>query len=375
MILPSVTARRGVLESSSDAPADLGTVHLAGDLSAFTLFDTLQYLLVLRKSGTLEIASAEGPVASCRLTDGLVAEARCGHLTGREAILALVWWRTGSFRFHLQTGPAELGAGLRVEEMMIEAVRLEDELELRGSLVPALSARLALREGASPPQTEMRAANAEVFTLLTEHPGITRRELEAELPLAPVKVRLALAQLVQVGFLDSVVLAAPAVVASVAAKLDPASPIEPAAASTRWSRFQERFPGGLRILVAHSVQSAASEELPRAATELAEALGVPNLATAVSPVGPSFLRFRPPSGGLLSLTFLPMSRRNRYLFETFTGSVEAILLCGWCDGEEEAAAWTSLVPPTVDLEVLEHTRGLGLELVAALRRLSGGELP
>ncbi len=343
-------------------PARPATAQLQGDLAVFNLFDSLQLLLMLRLSGLLWIDRADGESAFCRLAAGTVVEARRGHLEGREALIDLFWWREGAFRFQAQEEAADpVGEKLRVEEVMLDAVRISDELHLRSTLVPPAGARLALSDGAEVPASDLCPSTAQVFAFLAENPGLARTQLEAVLPFAAEKVRLALAQLVEAGCLDLGRAVAPST---------PDRQLQSAG-----SRFAARFPAGLRLLVAHSPQSASATELQNAARALAEALGVPDLATAASPVGPSFLRFRPPGGALLSLTFLPLSRRNRFLFETLAGLVDGVLLCGWKDAEEEAAAWTSQVPPNVDFEVLEETRAVGLELVAAVRRLTGGEIP
>ncbi|HRC84535.1 MAG TPA: hypothetical protein PK413_02875, partial [Thermoanaerobaculia bacterium] len=107
---------------------------------------------------------------------------------------------------------------------------------------------------------------------------------------------------------------------------------------------------------------------------LADGLGSPTLATAVVPFGPSFLRFRPVHGGVLSVSLLPISRKNRFLFESLLDSVDAVIVSGWSEAGSEAEDWTALIPQGLDLEILDETGDLGAELAAVLRRRAEGEI-
>ncbi len=333
-----------------------GQPHLAGQLTTFSPFELLQYLLFSGKAGCLELEHADGRQASCSVAGGSIAAASCGHLDGSEAVLAFVWWRQGRFKF---TPGATRAAGATygtIEALMMEAVRLADELEGLASRVPPPGVRLSLTGRASVPRDDLGCGLDLVASALRARPGPTRAELEAGLRLCPVKVRLGLALLAAADALQT-----------------EGSP-EEASLATDPPHSLEGGSGGLgtcdvRVLVAHTAQAQRSGLLD-AVQELGAALGGPRVQTELSPVGPSFVRFRPRGGGILSLTLLPISRRNRFLFETFVSSVDAALFCCGNDGGDEASAWKTVVPPGVTLSSVDAPAALCDELRGFLVRLA-----
>lgn len=319
---------------------------LAGQLATFSPFELMQFLVFSGKAGCLELERGDGRQASCHLADGSITEATCGHLEGREAVLNFVWWRTGSFRF--LPGAAQAAGRLsdNIETLMMDGVRLADELERRGALVPPSAASLHLGVHGRVPTDDFDCGLDLVASALRAGSSATRAELESNLNLCPVKVRLSLALLAEANLLEN----------------PEGSAEPPIAAEARGHGVQD-----LRVLVAHTSQ-AEPAELLKAVQALGTALGGPQARAELSRVGPSFVRFRPPEGRILSLTLLPTSRRNRFLFETFVSSVDEVL---FCDGkEEEARAWSAIVPPTVRAETVEEPRALCDKLQASFLRLA-----
>jgi Domain of unknown function (DUF4388) len=333
---------------------------LAGNLGEFTPFDVLQYLHISRRSGTLRLRRPDGLEAKCRLANGRIVAALCEHLEGREAVLSLVFWQKGDFDFARAPENEADEEGLSVEELVLEAVSIADALEMRSADLPANETLLRLAAPTLIPPDELECGLGDVVRAI-ENRGLTRRkDLENDLPLCATKIRLSLAILQAAGALSSSAGAAPSTEPLVENDLD-----------GTWSRVRSRFPSGLRVLVAFAPETAI-EKFEPALRALGLRLGAPTRVGAIWPVGPSIVRFRPPAGGVLSITLLPIARRDQYLYETFVKSVDVVLFCGWSKVAEVAEAWVGAVPTTADFEVLDETQGLDIELKAALNRCAEG---
>lgn len=61
--------------------------------------------------------------------------------------------------------------------------------------------------------------------------------------------------------------------------------------------------------------------------------------------GPGVVRLRPPTGGLLSITILPVHKRHRSTFQSLAASAQLVAM-GAVASTEEGAAWLGLVPET-----------------------------
>jgi len=343
----------------SSPPGGPAQPLLAGQLATFSPFELMQFLVFSGKAGCLELDRGDGRQASCHLAGGSITQATCGHLEGREAVLSFVWWRTGSFRLMPGAAPAAGRLSDNIETLMMDGVRLADELERRGPFVPPSAAPLHLDVRGRVPADDFDCGLDLVAAALRAASSATRAELESSLNLCPVKVRLSLALLAEANLLEN---ADRPEGSGVTAE----SPVAAAVgAGARGHGVKD-----LRVLVAHTSQ-AEPAGLLEAVQALGTALGGPQARAELSRVGPSFVRFRPPEGRILSLTLLPTSRRNRFLFETFVSSVDEVL---FCDGkEEEARAWSAMVPPTVRAETVEEPRALCDKLQASFLRLAEAE--
>ncbi len=337
---------------------------MRGHLASFTPFDVLQYLNVSRRTGELRLRRADGEAAECKLVLGRIVGARCEHLHDREAVLTLVFWQAGEFEFEETPKPEEAGVDLSVEELTMEAVRIADELEMRAVDLPHADERLTLNSFRKPPADELECGVRRVADALRGRPATTRRQLECELDLCAIKVRLALTLLVR----ERVVCRVDAA-AETPRRFSVAA--DDAELEATWSRVRRRFPTGLRVLVAFAPETAIGRFEP-ALEALGQRLGAPTRVGAVLPVGPSILRFRPPSGGILSVTLLPITRRDRYLYETFAPSVDIVIFYGWSSVAEIAEGWVEAVPVDADLEILNESCGLDAELSSALARCTEG---
>ncbi len=181
-------------------PADAG-MALHGDLAGGRLWDTLQYLERSRLSGTLLVrrASFSGRV---QLHQGSIVGATYERLEGEEAMLALLGLRKGRFRFVVAAREAGArGERLALEPLLLTAAWLQDELARRAEHVPATGepVRRTRRElpAAEPPLGELPIDS--VLEGLPERRAITPYDLGKRLPMAPQKLRLILAWLVERG--------------------------------------------------------------------------------------------------------------------------------------------------------------------------------
>lgn len=310
--------------------------QLAGRLEVCSPFELLQLSCQLRKFGRLKLFREDGQTGSCAVTEAGVTRADCGHLTHREAVLTFLWWKKGWFVFDEDESTPHAERPIRIPELVMDAVRLADETERRAADIPERTARLRLVEGALPPEDALGCDVGRLFAFLIDHPDRTRAEIEATLPLAPVKIRLGLALLADAGQL----------VDRVAGVHRPAPATAPR--NSWWQRLIGSYPGGLRVLIGHP-PDASSDALYRAVRKLAETLELPPPSFGMAGDGPSFVRLRPQAGGILSLTFLPVVRKNRYLFESFMQSVQLVLLCADPGAPLEGLDWAAILPKDVGL--------------------------
>ena len=114
-------------------------------------------------------------------------------------------------------------------------------------------------------------------------------------------------------------------------------PIEPSPLSS----FLEQRRGIVRTLCALDTEVATGQvefAIGKLATELHADL--PRITLADK--GPTFVRLRPRTGGVLSLTLLPLTRANRVLFQSFVSTTDVVLMP---DGrnDTEAVAWKGAI--------------------------------
>ena len=84
--------------------------------------------------------------------------------------------------------------------------------------------------------------------------------------------------------------------------------------------------------------------------------------------GPSFVRVHVEDGGVLSLTFLPMEARNRFYFETFCQTSDAVVICR-ADETDEIMGWRECIPSSVSSVVCNDCGAGGDGMCPAVRRL------
>lgn len=185
-----------------------GLRALEGDLAAHPPWELLQYIDQLGRAGSLTV---RGPTGTGRFifARGGVTAARWGALAGEEAMLALLGAEGGHFRFTAEeeggdgASPPAAEAALPLRRVLFFASWLEDELERRRHLLPTSGTPLRATGDAPPPaEGELERLPIErVLATVRERPQTRLYDLLGEVAAAPVKVRLAVAWLIEQGAL------------------------------------------------------------------------------------------------------------------------------------------------------------------------------
>lgn len=178
---------------------------MQGDFENHPPWELIQYIQNGSKGGTLSYSGREGS-GRLRLHRGRVVGGRFRHLEGREAVLAFLGMKEGRFRL-ADEGEAERpeAEAIPLQEVLMEAVWVEDELAHRSEHRPATGVPLEALT-TEPPQVEDELAAlplAEMLGAVRAGRGTRLYDLIGELPVAPQKVRLAAALLIESGALTS----------------------------------------------------------------------------------------------------------------------------------------------------------------------------
>ncbi len=179
---------------------------LQGDLTSYPLWELTQYIKQAQKSGELVL---RGPAENgcLRLLAGEVFDASWESLDGKEALLAVMGMKRGTFRFVSDVSknlPSPAATPIDVGEVLMRAAWLEDELEKRRHHLPATGAPLEDTGSETAPAEDLDISIlpvAQVRDLVAANPRIRIFDLIANLPRAPQSVRLAVAWLVEQGIL------------------------------------------------------------------------------------------------------------------------------------------------------------------------------
>jgi len=292
---------------------------LRGRLGMIGLIELLQLVELGGHDALLELADREKPVGEVHLCGGTVAGARHQHLTGAEALLALLRQKTGDFALYAerdQRVEPELSE-FKIGPLLLEFIRLEDELVRYADTQFSPEQPVSLVAGGVPGGDPVGEGLGLILAAIREKPGITQQRLAATLPLAPQRVVLAIAWLNACGRLEQ------------AARPRPSAQF--GAITAAWlSRLMDWKQGKLRLLVACPA-GVSAKELEQGVLALQRALKAAPFSFESAMTGPSFVRLRPAVGGVLALTFLSVSRKHRFLFQTFAQGVDLVLVPGDLD--------------------------------------------
>ena len=176
---------------------------LQGDLASHPLWAVLQYLCQVGKSGHLRVR-APGGSGAVELSQGELVAARWQGLHGSEALLALLCAEEGSFRFDEGGGPrTQPPEHLPMNELLMRAAWLKDEMEKRRRFLPATGEPLVAMSG-----TLLKDAGEfsllplqRILSRLLNQPGTRLFDLIIDETEAPLTTRLAVAWLVEHGLI------------------------------------------------------------------------------------------------------------------------------------------------------------------------------
>ncbi len=135
-----------------------GMSALSGRLSAVSLFDLCQFLMLNRKTGTLTVRS-EGRSAYFTFQEGqLMSALDEAFRNGEGVVLEAVQWPDGEFSFDPGPVPPDRKIQASTENILLEAARRIDEMKAKGAEEEAPGHEVRFRE------TQARAAGlAEAF--------------------------------------------------------------------------------------------------------------------------------------------------------------------------------------------------------------------
>jgi DNA-binding response OmpR family regulator len=175
---------------------------LQGDLATHPLWAVLQYLKQVNKTGHLRMRGTTGS-GTIDLRDGELVAARWQGLRGSEALLTLLCVEEGSFRFDA-SGPGEISAraaeDLPMNELLMHAAWLKDELDQRRHLLPAAGEPLVVVNESLPANEDFAGLPLRrVLARIRSQPGTRLFDLVADETEAPLTTRLAVACLCEHG--------------------------------------------------------------------------------------------------------------------------------------------------------------------------------
>lgn len=311
-----------------------GSIHkgdLSGRLEVFSLFDVFEMLSTGRKSGQLKVHTSSGD-GRCTLNRGSLTSASIFRLSDGEAVIEMLSTRSGTFSFVAST-PNETTGDMDLTSLLMETVRLEDEFERNASFYPDETTRLGLSSRGIRVVTDDLACGApHVLEVIANKPKMTVPQLLGAIPLASIKIRLAVAWLSSAGILGEYNTQAIALQGIL---------------DTWYQKLLFLGGGGSRVLLASGPQDGP-EEIIRMISVVAEDTGATMPEMSLPHDGPGVVRLRPPSGGLLSITILPVHKRHRGTFQTLAASAQLVAM-GGVARSEEGSAWLGLIPETTGL--------------------------
>jgi DNA-binding response OmpR family regulator len=130
---------RSLLRKAKEAR---GSGSLAGHLAEVDLTEVLQLIEMGRKTGMLVLRNGEES-GQVYFRNGEIVYARLDPWRGEEAYFTLLSWRTGEFVFAQQPVEVEDNIGGKGQELLMEGIRLLDELAEARRRLPPPETRLA----------------------------------------------------------------------------------------------------------------------------------------------------------------------------------------------------------------------------------------
>jgi len=301
---------------------------LSGRIEVFSLYEVMEMLSSARKSGQLKVVTpyAEG---KCMVNRGSLVSASILRLSDSEAVIEMLSTHAGAF-FFSSTPPTDVKGGLDLTSLLMETVRLKDEFERNASYFPEETTRLGLSSrGVRVVTDDLSCGAPHVLEVIANKPKITTPQLMAAIPLASIKIRLAVAWLSSSGILG---------------EYNTQAIVLQGIMDSWHQKLLFLGGGGSRILLVTHPEDGP-EEIFKMVWTVADDTKSPMPEMTLPHDGPGVVRLRPPTGGLLSITILPVHKRHRGTFQTLAASAQLVAM-GGVARTEEGTAWLTLIPET-----------------------------
>ena len=121
-----------------------GSVKLSGKLDEIGLPNLLQMMNLLNKSGVLQIKEESGTSGEIHLTNGEMIHARLMPVEGKKAVQRMLGWAKGEFAFEAKPVSPTRTIEERSHSLLLDGMRLIDELKALGKSAPPRTLRLAV---------------------------------------------------------------------------------------------------------------------------------------------------------------------------------------------------------------------------------------
>jgi len=335
-----------------------------GQVSGFDLFDVAQLLCLSGRTRALSLrfVAASGALV---FREGQLVHASAGEISGEEAFFEMVGWAGGSFENMDPFSPGDFPDNIEVPTMhlLMEAARRKDELahDRIGGIAetPAEDSLEEATHGPSPAQPTQDLLGDDFWEDLARvQQRVAERLYEAAAPLDPAPPPPTAPE--------------PAPSPAEETEIPPSEPDPAQVPQGWWEQMRDQWGDSVQVVVAWPGDldwKEAGAEVSR----LASALGAVAPTVSLSAKGPSFVRLHPSCGGSLSLTFLSIHRKHRFLFETLIRSAQMALIPQY-DSADEASLWSALIPAGVPCVTVPGPAGDRWPLAEGLQEM-GGRVP
>lgn len=349
-------AKTGKIARPTITTGSTSRYDLSGRIEVFSLYEIVEMLSSGRKSGYLKVVTpyAEG---RCAINRGTLVSANILRLSDAEAMIEMLSARIGGFSF-TASPPTEVKGVLDLTSLLMETVRLEDEFERNSSHFPDEATRLGLSSrGIRVVTDDLSCGAPHVLEVIANKPKITTPQLLAAIPLASIKIRLAVAWLSSAGILG---------------EYNTQAIVLQGIMDSWHQKLLFLGGGGSRILLVTHPDDGHDEIAKMIAAVAADTKAtMPEVSLPHD--GPGIVRLRPPTGGLLSISVLPVQKRHRGTFQTLAASAQLVAL-GGVARTEEGTTWLNLIPETTGMVSWEHETEGPDSLCHALRDFANSKM-
>lgn len=188
-------ARVETLIARHDGPAGL-----QGDLKAQSLLELLQNLHHHHKTGVLTL-TATGGQGSIIFKAGQINAAAFENLTGSHAVETMLDQSTGHFSFQLKEAVKPNSETLDVNQLLLDLAWKTDELDALKQYLPDQNQTLQITKPLTDtPKSHQNIPVKQVYAAIRDQSATNLRTLLARPAHSPLNIELALAWLVEAGF-------------------------------------------------------------------------------------------------------------------------------------------------------------------------------